>query len=219
MKDKNQTGWLIAGGVAVCTVVAVARFAPFFTRGHLRPQVAVDETNPTAFSKPEPKQDLRSAGATDDPLETQVGPTIATPRAPRVPNSVRKDAVRPAPKAASVAPAQVSQPLVTNKPIPEPLARAALSFVGMDAEAEIVWASTINDPSVDPDTRKNLIEDLNEDGFPDPKHISPDDLPLILKRIELIENHAPLSMDEVNAAAFQEAYKDLLNMAEKAARG
>jgi pyruvate/2-oxoglutarate dehydrogenase complex dihydrolipoamide acyltransferase (E2) component len=166
---------------------------------------------------------LRSVGGTNDPLETHVAPTIATPiapsRAPRASDSVKKDVVKPAPKAASVAPAPAAQPLVTNKPIAEPLARAALSFVGMDAEAEIVWASTINDPSVDPDTRKNLIEDLNEDGFPDPKHISPDDLPLILKRIELIENHAPLSMDEVNAAAFQEAYKDLLNMAEKAARG
>ena len=57
------------------------------------------------------------------------------------------------------------------------------------------------------------IEDLNEEGFADPKNLTPDDLPLILTRLALIEEHAPDAMDEVNAAAFAEAYKDLMNMA------
>jgi len=53
---------------------------------------------------------------------------------------------------------------------------------------------------------------LNEDGLSDPDHPGPEDLPLILSRLRLIEEMAPYAMDEVNADAFAEAYKDLLNM-------
>ena len=59
---------------------------------------------------------------------------------------------------------------------------------------------------------KDLIEDLNEEGFDDPKNLTAADLPMIVRRIQLIENLAPQSADEVNAAAFAEAYKDLINM-------
>ena len=61
--------------------------------------------------------------------------------------------------------------------------------------------------------RKDLIEDLNEDGLSDPRRPGPEDLPLILSRMMLIEEAAPYAMDQVNADAFQEAYKDLMNMA------
>ncbi len=60
--------------------------------------------------------------------------------------------------------------------------------------------------------RSNLIEDLNEDGFADPQNLTANDLPLIQSRIALIEEFAPNAMDEVNTAAFEEAYKDLVNM-------
>ena len=63
-----------------------------------------------------------------------------------------------------------------------------------------------------PDERRNLIEDLNETGFADPKHLTPTDLTLIQKRIAMIEQLAPSSMDDINTAAFKEAYKDLVNM-------
>src|SRR5205085_5165374 len=101
--------------------------------------------------------------------------------------------------------------------LPEPVvsvqvARLALGFVGADPQAEEVWYGAINDPNMPADARKNLIEDLNEDGFPNPRQITEDDLPLIYSRIALIEQVAPDAMDEVNAAAFVEAYKDLLNM-------
>ena len=59
---------------------------------------------------------------------------------------------------------------------------------------------------------------MNEDGFPDPKNITSDDLPLILNRLQLIEALAPDSMDETNAAAFAEAYKDLSNMLQRLAQ-
>ena len=94
----------------------------------------------------------------------------------------------------------------------EQIGRVALSFVGADADAEEVWLWAINDPNLSANARKNLIEDLNEDGFPDPKNPTEDDLPLIESRIELIEEVAGDAMDEDNYAAFLEAYKDLVIM-------
>src|SRR5436309_3254050 len=78
---------------------------------------------------------------------------------------------------------------------------AALGFVCAGSPAEQIWAWSVNDPNLPPKDRQDLIEDLNEEGFPDPKNITVDDLPLILSRLELIEAFAPDSMDEVNAAA------------------
>jgi hypothetical protein len=98
-------------------------------------------------------------------------------------------------------------------------ARLALSLVGIDPDAEAVWAGAINDPSRTAHERQDLIEDLNEDGFPDPKHVTADDLPLIESRLALIEQFAPEAMDDVNAAAFAEAYKDLMNMYGRAVSG
>jgi hypothetical protein len=42
------------------------------------------------------------------------------------------------------------------------------------------------------------------------------DLPLIMNRLWLIEEISGYAMDQVNADAFLEAYKDLLNLAEVA---
>jgi hypothetical protein len=100
----------------------------------------------------------------------------------------------------------------TKEEIKDPVARVALGFVGSDPEAEAHWIGAINDPGLSADERQNLIEDLNEDGLSDPKHPGPENLPLILNRIQLIEELAPDAMDQVNADAFREAYKDLVNM-------
>jgi hypothetical protein len=124
---------------------------------------------------------------------------------PRQPNPLTP-ANRKAPAAGNAA------PLADEAVIPLPVAREALSFVGADPEAEEIWAQAINDPVLTPHQRQDLIEDLNEDGFPDPKNITLDDLPLILSRLALIEELVPDAMDEVNEAAFAEAYKDLVNM-------
>lgn len=101
----------------------------------------------------------------------------------------------------------------------DPIAREALTLVGLDPEAEAYWFEAINDMSLPPNERQDLIEDLNEEGLPDPKHPTLDDLPLILSRLELIEAIGPDAADEVNADAFDEAYKDLLNLAELAMGG
>ncbi len=94
------------------------------------------------------------------------------------------------------------------------LAFKALLYVGVDPEAEKTWMRAINDPNLPEGVRSDLIEDLNDEGYEDPSgnHITKKDLPLILARLEIIERLAPYAMDKVNADAFQEAYKDLLNM-------
>jgi hypothetical protein len=117
------------------------------------------------------------------------------------------------PKLKPQPPAQTAQAPGQGDPPPDdPLAREALSLVGVDPEAEAYWIEAINDPELSADERQNLIEDLNEDGLSDFRHPTVRDLPLILSRIRLIEELAPDAMDKANADAFDEAYKDLVNM-------
>ena len=54
------------------------------------------------------------------------------------------------------------KPAKPKDPIQDPDARDALSLVGIDPEAEAYWISAINDPTLPPEERKDLIEDLNE---------------------------------------------------------
>lgn len=103
----------------------------------------------------------------------------------------------------------------TGNPKPllqDPLARVALTLVGADPQAEAYWAEAINDPSLSAHERQDLIEDLNEDGLSDPDHPQMEDLPLIINRLQIIDALGPYAMDEVNADAFDEARKDLVNM-------
>ena len=93
--------------------------------------------------------------------------------------------------------------------------RRALEMVGADSAAEQVWLMAINDSSLPEEVRQNLIEDLNEDGLSDPKNPTLADLPLIENRLTLIAALGPVAMDDVNAAAFREAYKDLAEMLQK----
>jgi len=106
-----------------------------------------------------------------------------------------------------------------KEPLQDPLARVALASVGADAWAEAYWYGAINDPSLPANERQDLIEDLNEDGLSDPKQPTADDLPLIVSRLRIIEEVGPYAMDKVNADAFQEAYKDLVNLANVALGG
>jgi hypothetical protein len=94
----------------------------------------------------------------------------------------------------------------------DPMARVALSMVGIDPTAEDYWVAAINDPSLSDKEREDLIEDLNEAGFTDPQNPTAADIPLILNRLQLIEAYAPSAMDDTNARSFAEAYKDLSNM-------
>jgi hypothetical protein len=151
-----------------------------------------------------------------DPSPDRPAAEVNPPKAQSIQPPVRKTSKPPKASKTSKTPTVAKPSESAGEP---PIARMALSLVGMDDEAEMIWVTSINDPQVPPEARKNLIEDLNEDGFPDPKNMTPDDVPLILNRMAMIEDLAPDAMDDVNAAAFAEAYKDLNNMLRKAQGG
>jgi hypothetical protein len=160
-------------------------------------------------------------------VQPPVPPVIADvppPAAPRldprpVPVPVITEAP-PAPVVVAPAPPVVFMPPVVRPvpaPVPtfvaEPDARAALAYVGADPAAERVWMQAINDTTnLTHDERRELIEDLNQTGFADPRNLTPADLPLINNRLDLIDALYQSAADDTNAAAFDEAYKDLLNM-------
>jgi hypothetical protein len=100
-----------------------------------------------------------------------------------------------------------------KEPRQDPLARVALGLVGADGWAEAYWYEAINDPDLPAQERQDLIEDLNEDGLSDPHHPTTEDLPLILSRLQILEEVGWDPMDQVNADAFEEAYKDLVKLA------
>lgn len=102
--------------------------------------------------------------------------------------------------------------MINGYEVLDPMARLALGMVGSDPEAEDYWVSAINDSSLPAEERKDLIEDLNEDGLSDPHHPTPQDLPIIVSRLRLIERLAPNAMDNVNRDAFAEAYNDLFGL-------
>jgi len=109
--------------------------------------------------------------------------------------------------------ADASSPLMINGYVVQDLmARAALSYVGADPDATAYWLGAIEDPNLPSEERKDLIEDLNEDGLSDPKNPGVQDVPLIASRIELIEQIAASETDPVNLDALAEAHKDLVNM-------
>lgn len=122
------------------------------------------------------------------------------------------------PQAVAIAAQVWNDPRLDDPAKKEPLARLALSYVGADPVANEFYQKAINDFSLTKNHRSNLIEDLNQDGFADTKNLTARDLPLIQNRITLIERLAPDNTDPVNAAAFKEAYKDLLKMRERAER-
>lgn len=158
-----------------------------------------------------PKEEARPGpppGETSPTNAEAKAPTLAVPKGDKSPvKLVKPDNQTPRPGA------QSGQGKRRGKePIQDPLARAALAYVGVDWEAEMYWCEAINDPNLKPQERQDLIEDLNEDGLSDPKHPTIEDLPIIVSRLRLIELLAPEGMDKVNADAFLEAYKDLTNL-------
>lgn len=162
-------------------------------------------------SRPEPRNIVRfstppstSPAAPSPEPESEAGALIPLPISPT-------PQVQPQPQPNT--PVGKTQGKPSNPP-QDPLARVALALVGIDPEAEAYWIEAINDPNLSDHEREDLIEDLNEDGLSDPRQAStPEDMQLVLNRIELIEEIAPYAMDQVNADAFAEAYKDLVNLA------
>lgn len=122
------------------------------------------------------------------------------------------------PQAVALAAQLYDDPRITDPANKEPFARLALNYVGVDPQANEFYQRAINDLKLSARHRKDLIEDLNQDGFTNPKKLTAADLPLVQNRIALIEQLAPRATDPVNMAAFSEAYKDLINMRERLTR-
>ena len=163
--------------------------------------------------KPPEKIEATQSKAVEKVTALTVAPSVEIP-VPETEPSASGNKTDQAPVAKKkIAATQPNKSAKVKPPVQDPDARAALSLVGADPMAEQYWAAAINDPSLPANERKDLIEDLNEDGLSDPKHPGPQDLPLIANRLRLIEEMAPSAMDAVNADAFAEAYKDLQNLA------
>ena len=168
-----------------------------------------------ATKKPAPTAVVRAASPTPALIATVATQTEA-PAAPEILAVEKLVDGSPAPKKSAAKP--VSQTAANPKPKPpkpeiqDPGAREALSLVGVDPAAEQYWISAINNDKLPADERRELIEDLNQDGFADRKNPGPEDFQLIISRIQLIEELAPSAKDQVNADAFGEAYGDLLKM-------
>lgn len=101
----------------------------------------------------------------------------------------------------------------------EALGRVALTYVGANEQAIQLYHSAINDPALTPDQRRNLIEDLNQDGLSNRRNPTPDDLKIIANRYELAQAYLQqpyVQNDPVATAVFLEANKDLFNMLQRA---
>lgn len=101
----------------------------------------------------------------------------------------------------------------------EPLARVALSCVGANPQAVGLFHTAVLDPSLLPDQKRNLVEDLNQDGISNRKAPTREDLQIIAKRYELTQAYLQqdyVQNDNLLNAAFHEANKDLRKMLEKA---
>lgn len=158
-----------------------------------------------SIPKPAAQPDSKAAR----PVGTSVNNSLAVPSQPV---QLAKATVASGPAApAEMTPAEPVLK-INGYVVQDPEARLALSFVGTDPEAEAYWSGAINDPNLPSEERKDLIEDLNEDGLTDSQHPTAQDMPVIANRIQLIEQMAPQAMDGANAAAFAEAYKDLVNL-------
>jgi hypothetical protein len=102
----------------------------------------------------------------------------------------------------------------------EPLARLALAFVGGNSQQAVqLWHTAITDPSITPDQKSNLVEDLNEDGLVNRKTPTQEDLQVIANRYALTQAYLQQDYvlnDKVLHAAFREADKDLRKFLENA---
>lgn len=88
----------------------------------------------------------------------------------------------------------------------DPLAREALALVGVDAAAEEYWFDAIHDESLPQSERQDLIDDLNEQGLPDPHHPTRADVRIIEERIKALE---ALIATLPKGLKYDEAMKDL----------
>jgi hypothetical protein len=210
MKTKNQAYQVALAALALGAILGMmvleerARRKAAVTQGKPEAPVKLAPTNPLL-----PGVELTATGLEEQlAVESAMSPPEAVP-----PTQPAQTAAQAQSNAAAIRSLAGPAPRASTKPPPQdPLARLALSLVGADSEADAYWYAAINDPGLSAQERQDLIEDLNEDGLSDPRRPSANDLPLIMSRLLLLEELAPYAMDQVNAEAFAEAYKDLVGL-------
>ena len=109
---------------------------------------------------------------------------------------------------------------ITETDSRESLARVALSYVGVSEQAGQLFHSAVNDPTLKPDHRRELVEDLNTDGLSNKKNPTPEDLQIVASRYDLTQAYLRqdyVQNDKVLNKAFLEADKDLRKLLERAA--
>jgi len=204
----------LLASVALIAVAAAIGFA-IWRIGFASPAVSSpDAASPSAATAPPAATGDRSPVAPrvrvvpDAATGADATPRAETPHAPTLPRT--DAAVWPISKRQGTSAARTATR--TAPTVPVDLAFQALRYVGVDPAAEATWLAAINDPNTPPEARSDLIEDLNQEGYSDNDRPTAADLPLVRARLRLIEQLAADATDEVNAAAFAEAYKDLLAM-------
>lgn len=191
--------------VFFCVAMAIAVAVGVGILGRLK---GVETTAPTV-----PRQASKTPPDRENPSDKIALPVAELSPANGVPENVTVVTAVTTNKASVASGA----PPKKKRELKDPIARDALSMVGADPDAEEYWLAAINDLSLPANERQDLIEDLNEVGFADPKNLTVADVPLIVNRILIIEELGPDALDKVNADAFAEAYKDLVNMYAKLA--
>jgi len=73
---------------------------------------------------------------------------------------------------------------------------------GVDPEAEQYWMDAIFDTSLPDNEREDLMEDLNEVGFDDLKNLTPDDVALIERRLQILQDNRASRRSFHDAASF-----------------
>ncbi len=113
-------------------------------------------------------------------------------------------------------------PRVTDAASKEPLARVALAHVGTNPQAEQMFGKAVRDPALQGDPIRNLVEDLNQDGFANRKVLTPEDRRIADFRLGLTQAYLQqtwVQNDKTLSRAFAEANKDLAKMLERPAGG
>jgi len=96
--------------------------------------------------------------------------------------------------------------------VPVQVAFRALWYLGTDSAAEATWAAAINDPRLPEGVRSDLIIDMIDEGYTDNERPGAADLAVVRARLQILERHAPHAMDEINARAFEQAYREMLQL-------
>src|SRR5258706_3462109 len=163
---------ILVGGLAVALLcAAIFLFIKQREAGSQAAKAQAADPNSSMVTKP------TEALAVPEPLDVKTPPELGT-----------TDVIVKTQKVAQVEKPKKPKP---EKVVQDPLSRVALSLVGVDLDAEMYWFDAILDPSLPTSERQDLIDDLNEEGLPDPHHPTMDDLPLILRRIEILEALIP----------------------------